>query len=99
MRTLEQIKKEKNFKANIKGYPIDPEGFPKWFLLKRLNDEYEELKEIILDDEVYYAFPNQETLDDSVMDELADMSNMIDYLATKIVVDYPDRYDPDEVEG
>lgn len=99
MRTLEQIKKEKNFKANIKGYPIDPEGFPKWFLLKRLNDEYEELKEIILDDETYYSFPNQETLDDSVMDELADMSNFIDFLATKIIVDYPDRYDPEEVEG
>ena len=56
MRTLEQIKKEKNFKANIKGYPIDPEGFPKWFLLKRLNDEYEELKEIILDDENIIIF-------------------------------------------
>jgi hypothetical protein len=96
MRTLEQIKKEKNFKANIKGYPIDPEGFPKWFLLKRLNDEYIELKEI------FYIENNNQTeeyLDDLVMDELADMSNIIDFLATKIVVNYPDRYDPEQVEG
>jgi hypothetical protein len=27
------------------------------------------------------------------------MSNIIDYLATKIVVNYPDRYDPEQVEG
>ena len=33
------------------------------------------------------------------MDELADMSNFIDFLATKIIVNYPDRYDPEEVEG
>jgi hypothetical protein len=96
MRTLEQIKKEKNFKANIKGYPIDPEGFPKWFLLKRLNDEYKELEEKLKYE--YYNYSEIE-LDDLVMDELADMSNIIDYLATKIVVNYPDRYDPEEVEG
>jgi hypothetical protein len=96
MRTLEQIKKEKNFKANIKGYPIDPEGFPKWFLLKRLADEHLELEEIL---EWKYYHLSEIELDDLVMDELADMSNFIDYLSTKIVVNYPDRYDPDEIEG
>ena len=94
MRTLEQIKKEKNFKANIKGYPIDPEGFPKWFLLKKLNDEYRELWNAI-DIEKY----DEEKMDDMVMDELADISNICDFLATKIVVNYPDKYDPEEVEG
>jgi hypothetical protein len=96
MRTLEQIKKEKNFKANIKGYPIDPEGFSKWFLLKRLADEHLELEEIL---EWGYYHLSEIELDDLVMDELADMSNFIDYLSTKIVVNYPDRYDPDEMEG
>lgn len=96
MRTLEQIKKEKNFKANIKGYPIDPEGFPKWFLLKRLADEHLELEEIF---NVENNNQTEEYLDDLVMDELADMSNFIDYLASKIVVNYPNRYRPDEVEG
>ena len=98
MRTLEQIKKEKNFKANIKGYPIDPEGFPKWFLLKRLNDEYKELKEIFYYESSDIKYP-EDVIDDLVMDELADMSNLIDYLATKIVVNYPDRYDPEQIEG
>jgi hypothetical protein len=95
MRTLEQIKKEKNFKANIKGYPIDPEGFPKWFLVQRIYDEFKELDEILKDCDDYY----EADLDNLVMDEIADISNIIDYLATKIVVDYPDRYDPEQVEG
>jgi hypothetical protein len=96
MRTLEQIKKEKNFKAHIKGYPIDPEGFPKWFLIKKLYDEIKELDEVLQFE--YYNYSESE-LDNLVMDELADMSNIIDYLASKIVVNYPDRYDPEEVEG
>lgn len=97
IKTLEQIKKEKNFKANVKGYPIDPEGFPKWFLLRRLADEHLELEEILDND--YYNSHTDEEIDNAVMDELADMSNFIDFLASKITVQYPDRYDPEEVEG
>lgn len=96
MKTLEQIKKEKNFKANVKGFVIDPEGFPKWWLLKRLADEHLELEEIF---DIENNNQSEEYLDDLVMDELADMSNFIDFLATKIIVNYPDRYNPEEVEG
>jgi hypothetical protein len=97
MKTLEMIKKEKNFKAHIKGYCIDPEGFPKWWLLERLDMEYKELLGI-LDDRYIEEYP-ENIIDELVMDELADMSNIIDYLSSKIVVNYPDRYDPEEVEG
>lgn len=82
MRTIEQVKKDKNYLAHGKGYPIDPEGFSLYFLMSRLWDEYQELIEAVK--------LNRES--DAIIDELADMSNIIDYIATKIITKYPDRH-------
>jgi hypothetical protein len=89
MKTLEQIKKDKNWLACKKGYPIDPEGFPLWFLYQRLEDEYKEFNQVFVD----YQY-NDNMIDEAKLFELADMSNIIDYIATKIITKYPDKYKP-----
>ena len=45
--SLSYWKREKNFRAQDKGYARDPEGFPINFLFKRLKDEVDELEEMI----------------------------------------------------
>ncbi len=92
MKTLEQVKKEKNYNAHIKGYPIDPEGFSITFLYKRLDDEYKELQEARIK-----FIENEVTLED-IISELGDLSNLIDYLSTKIIVNYPTKYHPEETD-
>ena len=87
MKTLEQIKKNKNWIAYEKGYPQDPEGFSVFFLLKRMKDEIKEL-----DDKLESLTEYQIIFNDSILEELADISNIIDYLSTKITVNYPTIY-------
>jgi len=89
MFTLEGIKKNKNWTACKKGYPKDPEGFPRWFLLQRLDDEYKELQQVFTD----YQY-NDAHIDEAIMGELADISNIVDYIASKITTNYPDKYQP-----
>lgn len=103
MKTLEQLKKEKNYTAHIKGYPIDPEGFSFEFLIKRLKDEGKELIEKIYIDNDYntiHLIPESQFIfNDEILEELADISNIIDYIATKITVNYPTKYNSKEVRG
>lgn len=91
MKTLEQVKKEKNYLAFGKGYKIDPEGFPLWFLIDRLGVEYREFLEA-------YAGAYMLTNDnrEKLIGELADMSNFIDFIATKLIVYYPDVHKIDQ---
>lgn len=84
MKTLEQVKKDKNWLACKKGYPMDPEGFPLWFLIQRLDDEYKEWET-----EIAGSW-------DDMINELADISNLCDYIATKLTTGYPDKYQPQQ---
>jgi len=102
MRTLEQVKKDKNYLAHKKGYPIDPEGFSYKFLIDRFYDELGELQKVIestdtlLDktrhDIIYIE--SQFYCNDRIMDKLGDLSNIIDYIASKIITGYPTKYKP-----
>lgn len=108
MKTLEQIKKDKNWLACQKGYPIDPEGFSFKKLMDRLNSEYGELidETYILTDNIN-PFERESVImpesrfifNDEILNELADMSNFIDYIATKIITNYPTKYKDDDNEG
>lgn len=91
MKTLEQIKKDKNWLACKKGYCMDPEGFPRWFLIQRLDDEYKEFQQIFTD----YQY-NDNRIDEALLSELADISNICDYLATKLTTGYPDKYQAEQ---
>ena len=86
--SLEYWKREKNFKAQDKGYVRDPEGFPFWFLIKRLRQEVDELEHAI-----FGGMGNEMTM------ECADVSNIIDYIQSKSQMDYPDKYVPDMEQG
>lgn len=100
MNTIEQVKKNKNYLAHAKGYPIDPEGFTVPFLMGRLEDERRELLTALTfySDALRPLNNTQETNEileaarELVVNELADMSNIIDYLATKLTLNYPDKY-------
>lgn len=103
MKTLEQIKKEKNYLAHAKGYALDPEGFSYEFLFNRFEDEIRELYgkitfteagETPYDSETKYIPESRFYRNDSVMEELADLSNFIDYIATKMITKYPTKYTP-----
>lgn len=101
MKTLEQVKKDKNWLAYRKGYPQDPEGYTFKFLTKRFLDELKELFEVIeLDehtDEIESILPEpQWVYNDKIIDELGDISNIIDYIATKIVTNYLTKYGDDK---
>lgn len=106
MKTLEQVKKNKNYIAHQKGYPMEPEGFSYHHLLKRFEDELRELYQKITTSEnqsenpydiiVDYIPESQFYCNDSIMDELADLSNIIDYIATKMIVNYPTKYEPEK---
>ena len=101
MKTLEQVKKEKNYLAHKKGYPMDPEGFSYDFLFQRFEDELRELYDKITfkeagetpyDSDIKYIPESQFYCNDRVMGELGDLSNFIDYIATKIITGYPTKY-------
>ena len=77
--SLEYWKKEKNFIAQDKGYKRDPEGFPLEFLLGRLFDEKDELHDAIMSG-----------VKEDIIKECADVSNLIDYISSKVIMDYPD---------
>jgi len=72
MKTLAMIKMEKNFVAVLeKGYARKPyEQFNMDFFKKRLQEEVDELKDAI-----------HEGNQDHIMSELADVSNIIDFMA------------------
>ena len=86
--SLEYWKREKNFRAQDKGYVRDPEGFPFWFLIKRLRQEVEELDQII-----------HNGLKNDVAMECADVSNILDYIYSKSEMNYPTKYIPEEEKG
>ena len=100
MKTLEQVKKEKNYLAHQKGYMLDPEGFSYDFLFSRFYDELGELQAKIEtknknnDGQITLITDLQFYKNDSVMEELGDLSNFIDYIATKIITGYPTKYKP-----
>jgi len=84
IRTLNMLKMEKNFIALEKGYPRQP-YFDKnqslgWFIEIRLNSEYRELIK---------AFDNNDIL--NMKEELADMSNIIDYIFEMLVYEEEKR--------
>lgn len=82
--SLAYWKREKNFKAQEKGYVRDPEGFPFMFLLGRLFDEK---------DELYEAIHSGDRL--SIIKECSDVSNIVDYISSKAIMNYPDKYIPE----
>ena len=102
--SLQYWKREKNFKAQDKGYVRDPEGFPFWFLLKRLKEEMKELEGEI---RKYESLQPIERIANGifiapsvkVVKECADVSNFIDYIYSKATTNYPDKYTPTEDEG
>lgn len=70
--TLEALKMEKNFIAQEKGYPRQPYRAPDQppsYLIHRIKEEINEL-------ETAYKKVNTENM----LEELADISNLIDYL-------------------
>jgi NTP pyrophosphatase (non-canonical NTP hydrolase) len=90
MRTLEQIKKDKNWLACRKGYPMDPEGFNIDFLTNRLIEEVREYQSALT---IYKMWGIEDDNNaDKVISELADISNFVDYIANKIITKYPDKY-------
>ncbi len=95
--TLEDLKKQKNFIAYKKGYMIDPEGFDIDFLTDRLVEEFREYQEALTIYKIWGIEDNNNA--DKVISELADMSNLIDYISSKIIMKYPDKYTPDNVRG
>ena len=97
--SLSYWKREKNVRAQDKGYVRDPEGFPLRFLLKRLKQEVKEL------DDIAWGYYSQdfssigEKQIEKIVKECADVSNIIDYIDTKVVNHIADKYIPDEDNG
>ena len=98
--SLEYWKREKNFRALDKGYVRDPEGFGFWFLFKRLREEVDELRVALINNTGYsdmridnFSLYHQAQ---EVIVECADVSNLVDYIASKAAEKYPDKYIPDE---
>jgi len=97
--SLSYWKREKNFRAQDKGYVRDPEGFPINFLFKRLKDEVDELEEMI---EGYYSQDFSYVGEDQnlcITQECADVSNLIDYIHSKVIGHIADKYIPEEDSG
>jgi len=98
--SLEYWKREKNFRALDKGYVRDPEGFSFKFLFKRLREEVDELEVVLINET---GFNNMSMVNfyldqqaQEVIAECADVSNLVDYIASKAAEKYPDKYIPDE---
>jgi len=97
--SLAYWKREKNFRAQDKGYVREPEGFPINFLFSRLKDEVKELEEMI---EGYYSQDFSYVGEDQnlcITQECADVSNLIDYIHAKVIGHIPDKYIPKEDVG
>ena len=84
IRTLNMLKMEKNFIALDKGYQRQPYFDKKqcleWFIKVRLDDEYKELLK---------ALRNNDIL--NMKEELADISNIIDYIFEMLVYEEEKR--------
>ncbi|MBA7491416.1 hypothetical protein ES702_01961 [subsurface metagenome] len=83
--SLEFWKREKNFIAQDKGYVRDPEGFSYKFLRKRLLDEMIELGNAIGSGNISL-----------IIKECSDVSNIVDYISSKAIMNYPDKYEEAE---
>jgi len=97
--SLNYWKREKNFRAQDKGYVRDPEGFPLTFLFKRLKDE---IKELEISIEGYYSQDFSYVGEDQmqcIIQECADVSNVIDYIHSKVAGHIRDKYIPSEDDG
>jgi len=98
--SLEYWKREKNFRAQDKGYVRDPEGFTFKFLFKRLKEEIDELEETLInttgfeDMKVVNFYLDSQA--EEVIKECADISNLVDYISSKALSKYPDKYIPVE---
>ena len=94
--TLEYWKKAKNYLAHEKGYKIDPEGFSiKWLYMRYREEYFLEFSKVF---ELYLESPDNELIADKLISEIADLSNILDYISSKIVMKYPDKYN-EEVKG
>jgi len=102
--SLEYWKREKNRIALTKGYPRDPEGLGFKYLLKRLRKETKELKEALIDET---GFEDMRVVNfytgsqaEAVIKECADVSNFVDFIASKAAMHYPDKHISEkEAEG
>jgi len=84
--SLEFWKREKNFIVHIdKKYVRDPEGFTFKFLMERLYDEIKELENALLYDDLPTS--------SKIIRECADVSNLVDFIASKTLMNYPDKYE------
>jgi len=97
--SLEYWKREKNFRGQDKGYARDPEGFSFKFLLKRIRQETDELEEALIDET---GFDDMRTVNfytksqaETIIMECADVSNLVDFIASKAAMFYPDKYTED----
>ena len=101
--SLEYWKREKNFRALDKGYVRDPEGFPFWFLLKRLREETDELDVALINETGSEEMPVDQLYYDSQVEEIikecADVSNLVDFIASKALTQKADKYNPKEASG
>ena len=94
--SLEHWKREKNFRAQDKSYPRDPEGFPFKFLLERLREETNELEEALINEtgfedmRMVNFYTRSQT--EEVIKECADVSNFVDFIASKALMCWPDKY-------
>jgi hypothetical protein len=80
IKSLAMLKMEKNFKAVIdKGYPRQPyKHYALTFLMQRFVDESKELEEAM---EIYVNAESHDTvITADVREEIADVSNCLDYL-------------------
>jgi len=87
--SLEFWKREKNFIGHIdKEYVRDPEGFTFKLLMKRLYEEIWELESALFHDDLITS--------SKIMRECADVSNLVDFIASKALMNYPDKYETEK---
>ena len=94
--SLEYWKREKNRVGLEKGYPRNPEGLTFTYLLKRLRKETDELEEKLINET---GFKDMRMVNfytrrqaEEVIKECADVSNFVDFIASKALMCWPDKY-------
>jgi len=101
--SLEYWKREKNFRALEKGYMRDPEGFGFKFLLQRLREETDELEAALINETGFEHMPMMNfylpSQAEEVIKECADISNLVDFIASKAEMCWPDKYFPEAAKG